>query len=91
MILSHVTPAQNLASIMAHGLCPGRIGAIYLSPKPGGWRPPEEGEVLLHVETGTLPLTAFEDCSEWEVFCWTDAPIPPERLTQVACEVTGEM
>ena len=86
MILSHVTPAQNLASIMAHGLCPGRIGAIYLSPKAEGWRPLEEGEALLHVETGDLPLTALEDCADWEVFCWTDVPIPPERLTKVTLE-----
>lgn len=83
MTLSHVTLAKNLPSIMRHGLRPSGIGAVYLSPKPEGWRPPKDDEVLLHVETADLPLSAFDDCAEWEVFCWTDTPIPPERLAKV--------
>ena len=78
MELYHWTKEDNLPSIFKEGLKPNSFGIVYLTPSPEKWRP--DGEVCLAVETGDLKLTAFEDCSDWEVLCWTDKPIPPSQL-----------
>lgn len=77
MKLYHSTSRANWKSIKTEGLKPNSIGIVYLSPsleKAILWN----GQVLLEVETGDLELTAFEDCSKWEVLCW--GKIPPEQI-----------
>lgn len=75
MKLYHQTSRQNLSSILEKGLIPNLIGIVYLTPLLGlGF-----GEVTLQVETGNNKLTAFEDCSDWEVLCW--GRIPSENIT----------
>jgi hypothetical protein len=68
MILYHTTTAKNAASILKNGLRTNKSGWSYLSPKPDQW--PGHGDTVLEIETGDAKLTAFEDCSEWEVLCW---------------------
>ena len=66
MKLYHQTSRKNLNSILRKGLMPNKIGIIYLTPLLGlGF-----GEVTLEIETGDNKLTAFDDCSDWEVLCW---------------------
>ena len=72
--LYHQTNKANLNSIFQKGLIPNNIGIVYLTPLLNlGF-----GEITLEVETGNNKLTAFEDCSNWEVLCW--GPIPPENI-----------
>ncbi len=74
MKLYHQTTERNLSGIFKKGLIPNSIGIVYLTPLLGlGF-----GEVTLQVQTGKNKLTAFEDCSGWEVLCW--GPIPPENI-----------
>jgi hypothetical protein len=74
MKLYHQTSRENLSSIFRKGLMPNEIGIIYLTPLLGlGF-----GEITLEVETGNNRLTAFEDCSDWEVLCW--GQICPENI-----------
>ena len=82
MKLWHSTKHENIESIMQEGLKPNSSGIIYLSPtlsEAQSWAE-KLGETLIGVETGELRLTAFEDCAEWEVLCWTDKPISPEYM-----------
>jgi len=86
MKLYHSTSRKNWESIKEEGLKPNGLGIIYLSPtlkKAVLWN----GQVTLEVETGDLKLTAFDDCKEWEVLCWTQSPIPPERLKEVESDI----
>ncbi len=80
MKLYHSTNRKNASSIVKEGLKPNGLGIVYLSPtfeKARLWN----GQVTLEVETGDLKLTAFEDCSDWEVLCW--GHIPPENIKVV--------
>ncbi len=78
MKLFHGTSKAAWDKIKNEGLKPSGIGIVYLSPTPevidfwGGF------EILLEVETGDTKLTAFEDCEDWEVFCW--GHIPPDKI-----------
>lgn len=72
MKLYHWTDGKNVPSILKEGLRPSSLGIVYLTPSPEKWRP--TGEVCLEVETRKLKLTAFEDCSDWEVLCWGRIP-----------------
>ena len=77
--LFHGTTPTAWERIKVEGLRAGNEwGMIYLTPLI------EEaqchGGVVLEVETGELRLTAFEDCQEWEVLCWTKDRIPPEQV-----------
>lgn len=84
MKLYHWTKRTNMSSISQKGLITNKIGIVYLTPKPEKWKAnPEEDDVCLEVETGNLKLTAFEDCSDWEVLCWGNIPL--ENIT--LCEV----
>ena len=83
MKLYHWTKPKNVASILSKGLKPNGMGIVYLTPQPDKWHP--DGEVCLEVETGDLKLTAFEDCSDWEVLCW--GKIPPEQIEEYIKEV----
>ena len=75
MKLYHQTSRKSLSSIAKKGLIPNSLGIVYLAPLLGfGF-----GEVTLEVETGNNKLTAFEDCSDWEVLCW--GRVPPENIT----------
>ena len=75
MKLYHQTCRRNLRGILRKGLIPNMFGIVYLSPLPDlGF-----GEITLGVETANNKLTAFEDCSDWEVLCW--GRIPPENIT----------
>ena len=76
MKLYHGTDSKNIDSILREGLRPNNIGIVYLSPKFGQAK--RWGNVILEVETGDLRLTAFEDCTDWEVLCW--GRIPPENI-----------
>ena len=82
MILYHGTSEENWKSIKTEGLKPSRIGIVYLSPDKGviDFFDGSFG-VLLEVETGDNKLTAFEDCSDWEVLCW--GPIPPDKIKRL--------
>ncbi len=86
MVLSHVTTQDRLPTIVRDGLRPNSMGIVYLSPKPQGWRPLQEGEVLLHVTINGQRLTSFEDCAEWEVLCW--GSVPPEDIVVMNNVVT---
>ncbi len=77
MILYHRTAKQNIQSILIGGLKPNKIGIVYLTPAPDKTK--SFGDVLLKVDTGDLRLTAFEDCSDWEVLCW--GHILPKNIT----------
>ena len=77
MKLFHSTPTENVESILEKGLIPSGIGIVYLSPDLEHIYK-ISGRTILEVETGDLKLTAFEDCEEWEVFCW--GRIPPENI-----------
>lgn len=78
MILWHWTLEENMESIMEHGLRVSGIGIIYLTPIP---HEAVFGDVLLEVETASNRLSSFEDCREWEVFCWGN--IPAENIKQI--------
>ncbi len=80
MKLYHQTDKKNLKNIFCKGLIPNRIGIVYLSPLSNlGF-----GEVTLEVETGNNKLTAFDDCSDWEVLCW--GRISPENIKLLQME-----
>ena len=79
MKLYHWTQQKYLESIFEKGLLPNGMGIVYLTPEPKT----DFGEVLLEVETGGNKLTAFDDCREWEIFCWGE--IPPKNI-KVICE-----
>ncbi len=86
MILYHYTRNHNLKSIFEEGLKPNGIGIVYLCPAyeiASQVVASSEYENILEVDTGDCKLTSFEDCSEWEVLCWTGAPLPPESLRLV--------
>lgn len=79
MKLYHGTDSKNIDSILREGLKPNSIGIVYLSPtlkQCSRW-----GNTIFEVETGDLRLTAFPDCSDWEVLCW--GKIPPENIKLV--------
>ncbi|MBW1959648.1 MAG: hypothetical protein JRI63_14180 [Deltaproteobacteria bacterium] len=76
MKLYHGTPQKNIPSIMRGGLSPNGIGIVYLTPDINV---AQKYGVPLIVETGDLKLTAFEDCSDWEVLCW--GRIKPENIS----------
>ena len=78
MKLYHTTNIKNKDSILSSGLKANNIGIVYLSPKKEGWRKLKDNEILLEVETGDKKLTAFPDCKEWEVLCWSD--IEPDNI-----------
>ncbi len=74
MKLYHQTSEKSINSIFRKGLIPNGLGIVYLSPLSNlGF-----GEVTLEVETGNNKLTAFDDCSDWEVLCW--GKIGPENI-----------
>ena len=75
MKLFHRTDGKNVDSILIDGLCPSRIGIVYLSPMDDLV---QFGDVLLEVETGDHRLTAFDDCDKWEVLCW--GHIAPQNI-----------
>jgi RNA:NAD 2'-phosphotransferase (TPT1/KptA family) len=81
MKLFHGTSKLNWESIEQFGLKPNRIGIVYLSPKPKVAFNFSGAEILLEVETGNLKLTAFDDCTEWEVLCW--GHIPPNNIKRI--------
>lgn len=66
---------------MTNGILPSRIGIVYLSPDMEVARRFGNNEVVLEVKTGNLKLTAFDDCKEWEIFCW--GKIPPENIMEI--------
>ena len=83
MKLYHGTTKEAWQKIQFEGLraripkSEGGWGLIYLAPTVEAascW-----GDIVLEVETGDSPLTAFEDCKEWEVLCWSDL-ISPTRV-----------
>ena len=78
MKLYHGTDSKNLSGIFDEGLKPNHIGIVYLSPtlEKCNW-----GDSILEVETGDLRLTAFEDCSDWEVLCW--GKVLPHNIKQI--------
>lgn len=78
MKLYHGTDSKNIDSILREGLKPNGLGIVYLSPT---LEQCTTGNTILEVETGDLRLTAFEDCSDWEVLCW--GKIPPENIRVV--------
>ena len=81
MILYHATDHSFIDSILRYGLRPSGIGIVYLSPKPLT----SFGNTILKVETQDLRLTAFDDCTEWEVLCW--GHIPPEDIQIFRCRI----
>ena len=90
MKLYHGTHRINLESIEQNGLRPSRIGIVYLSPKPKAAYHFGDDEILLEVETGDIKLTAFEDCSDWEVLCW--GYISPENIKQIYfCDICEQI
>ena len=79
-VLYHGTKPESVASIMAEGLKPTYMGEIVcMAPTPEIAK--NFGEVVLEVDVNGYDLSAFEDCLEWERFCWTKGQvIPPERI-----------
>ncbi len=75
MILYHYTAEENLTSILLRGLLPNGMGIVYLTPDSTKIK---EGAVLLKIDTANLRLTAFDDCKDWEIFCW--GHIPPQNI-----------
>ena len=83
MKMYHSTPKENIKSIREKGLIPNGMGIVYLSPTlKKVYR--GKDRVILEIETGNNRLSAFEDCKEWEVFCW--GKIPPEKIKIVRDE-----
>jgi RNA:NAD 2'-phosphotransferase (TPT1/KptA family) len=82
MKLYHGTQDWRITNIMREGLKPNNIGIIYLAPSIEESRQWGDGTVL-EVETGDLHLTAFDDCKEWEILCWTQKPIAPDKLKEI--------
>ena len=76
--LYHVTPADNVESILTSGLMRGakrRTMAVYLSTKPFSWYQ-ENGMRILRVDIsglGSIPTTTFLPDSD-EVLFWGDIP-----------------
>ena len=85
MKLYHGTQDWRLINIMKEGLKPNRIGIVYLSPTIKEARCWGDGTVL-EVDTAGYHLTAFDDCKEWEVLCWTQSPIPPDKIKELSRE-----
>ncbi len=83
MKLYHATKQENVPSIMSDGLKPNSLGIVYFSPT---FEAVNKHDAVLEVETGGLKLTAFEDCSNWEVLCWTEQSIPPTQINQIGKE-----
>lgn len=84
MKLYHYTRNSNLKNIFEDGLKPNAMGIVYLCPTldvASAVIASSEYENIIEVETDNLKLTAFDDCKEWEVLCWTDKPIPVKQLT----------
>jgi RNA:NAD 2'-phosphotransferase (TPT1/KptA family) len=84
LILYHTTTPERAESILREGLSTNKNGWSYLSPKPDQW--PNMGSTVLEIETGDARLTAFEDCEDWEVLCWSH--IPPENIRVYNKEVS---
>ena len=78
MILYHSTDSRNIQGISQGGLKPNHTGIVYLSPT---FETCKWGDTVFEVETGDRRLTAFEDCSDWEVLCW--GKIPPENVRKI--------
>jgi len=79
MKLYHSTPTKNIPSILQTGLMPKYpvLGIVYLAPTlETAYK--AAGQTILEVETDDLRLTAFDDCRDWEVFCW--GHIPPKNI-----------
>ncbi len=76
--LYHGTAKENVVAIFEDGLKPNGFGIVYMSPGPELAR--NFGECVLRVNVTGYDLSAFEDCAEWERFCWTKEPIPPDRI-----------
>lgn len=81
MKLYHGTQENNLPNIKQVGLIPNGIGIVYLTPQIEVAKRFGDGKTVLEVETGNNKLTAFEDCSDWEVLCWGN--IPPENIKEI--------
>lgn len=77
-ILYHGTLASNVESILSEGLRPSGFGIVYMSPSPEIAK--NFGECVLEVNVLGYKLSCFEDCVEWERFCWTDKPIPSDKI-----------
>ena len=77
MKLYHSTPSKNVPSIIERGLVPNKMGIIYLAPTFESVYK-GKGRTILKVETGNNRLSAFDDCKDWEIFCWGN--IPPENI-----------
>lgn len=86
MKLFHSTPTENVESILKKGLIPNGFGIVYLSPDLEHVYKTDD-RTILEVETDELRLSAFEDCKEWEVFCW--GHIPPENI-KIVKEISKE-
>jgi RNA:NAD 2'-phosphotransferase (TPT1/KptA family) len=85
MILYHGTQNWRLPSIRKHGLRPNSSGIVYLSPTIEGAKSWGDGTVL-EIDTKELRLTAFDDCKEWEVLCWTGSKrqsISPQQIKEI--------
>jgi len=79
MKLFHGTTPAAWERIKVEGLKAGNEwGLVYLTPLVQEAQ--RYGGIVLEVETGDLRLTAFEDCKEWEVLCWSREPIPPSQI-----------
>ncbi len=77
-ILYHGTTAERARRILEEGLRVNGGGWCYLSPTPASAL--QFGPTVLQVLVPNgVRLSAFEDCSDWEVLCW--APIPPECVS----------
>lgn len=76
MNLFHWTQNEKLESILANGLRTNGMGIIYLTPDPTV----RFGDCCLVVSVDGKRLSAFEDCSDWEILCWDD--IEPARISK---------
>ena len=82
-ILYHATSQDNIASIMREGLRPTYLGNSIICMSPTLKAAKNFGEVVIKVDVTGYKLSAFEDCLEWERFCWTKKPISPEKLSLI--------
>jgi len=81
--LYHYTRNKNLKSIFIEGLKPNKLGVVYLCPtleEAEKVIASTEYENIIEVDVSGYKLTAFDDCREWEILCWANTPIPPDRL-----------
>lgn len=76
--LYHGTSPEAAEKILHEGLKPNGMGFCYLSPQQEIARHFGTGAVLEVDPPDDMNLTAFEDCADWEVFCW--GTIPPDRI-----------